>query len=139
MREDFRLLRKKLDGNEPFMTNGHSVLDTRGTTQNPKRVSQNPDWTKSDAKIRELLLTVFPKMHTDRAQRRRAGRWFRIIYLYYRANLPASRVGGNMHISRERIKRFLRSINRVANGFTAGGKPRGLRPRGRQSNASITL
>ena len=51
----------------------------------PRRV---PEWTKSDAEIRKVLLRSFPKYNENsrvgRTQRERAGLWIRFIQLYWK-------------------------------------------------------
>ncbi|MGH7746552.1 MAG: hypothetical protein ACREQ5_17600, partial [Candidatus Dormibacteria bacterium] len=44
-----------------------------------------PLWTRSDAKVRQVLERVFPRMATSARQRAAAGRWLWIVYLFFRA------------------------------------------------------
>jgi hypothetical protein len=57
---------------------GHQVIAIRVNRKRP------PAWTQNDEQVRAVLLRSFPKMHTDRVHRKRAGTWMRFIHLYWR-------------------------------------------------------
>ncbi len=69
--------RRRAHGSE---LNGHHALKRR------EHIRLIPTWTLNDGQVREVLWKVFPKHDTSARQRESAGRWLRIIYLYFRAN-----------------------------------------------------
>ena len=80
-RDSSHQLRKHLDSDDPFMSAGHQILVER----QQERVC--PEWAKSDTKIQEILLRSFPKLKQAGSQdEKRAGRWARVIQLYFRMN-----------------------------------------------------
>lgn len=111
--DTFEQLRGKLDGNESFMTKGHQIIKLR---QGSHKI---PQWTKSDKRVREILLRSFPKMKTDLKQRQRAGRWLRVIHLYYRMNFTASKVAQELQMKVSTVKDVLVHIRRVQQGRRA--------------------
>jgi hypothetical protein len=104
-------LRRKL-GSE---TGGFQTL----TIKRPKK--KVPEWVNSHVKIRELLLRTFPLMKTNLKQREKAGRWARIIYLYYRRQWTMGQIAAELGIDYEDVKGILRSVTRVAQGRRANG------------------
>src|SRR5579863_3596510 len=71
-------LRSVFDGKDNFMS-AHRILKVR----RHKRIV--PEWVFNDKKIKEVLLKSFPKLREDETQRIRAGRWMRVIQLYFRS------------------------------------------------------
>ena len=113
---DFVKLRSKLDGSDGFME-GHQITKVRAMTR------EIPEWSLSNAEVQRVLLTAFPNLKTRFRQGKRAGRWARIIYLYYRMNLPRQIVAKEMKMGEDTLKTTIRNISRVANGLTVmGGK-----------------
>lgn len=128
----FGQLRKVFDGDDQFVSGGHQVVKSAGATRHATRVSKTPEWALSNEQVQALLLRSFPKLATDPKQRERAGRWMRIINLYYRAAWTQAQIAEEMGISLNLLKFLIVSIKRAANGEQANGKgKRGLRPRGR--------
>jgi hypothetical protein len=83
-----------------------------------------PEWAIDDRTIQVILLTAFPKMLTDERQRRRAGAWLRVFYLYYRLGMTYSQVAKETGLNEGQVQAHLRSLSRVAQGKTRHGKAR---------------
>src|SRR5208337_3689713 len=84
-----------------------------------------PEWAKKNEGIQKILLTAFPKLHTDVSQRKRAGRWAQVINLYFRQNWSQTEVSEALGENSNVIKMLVRSINWVAEGKrTDGSGPR---------------
>lgn len=113
---DFRYLSQQLDVHDGFMT-GHEIKKAKGAQEN--RVP--PGWALDDEKIKQILLRSFPKMQTNEAQRKKAGRWLRAIHLYYRMGLLRPVVIKELKISFTAWKALIRSIRRAAQGVRADG------------------
>lgn len=123
MNEDLKQLRKKMDGNDPFLSGGHQIIKVR------KREKVIPLWALSDTLTRKFLIEVFPNLKTSEKQRKKAGRWARAIHLYYRLGMPHNQVAEEMPIGYGALRSLLRNIRRAANGLTSDRKKtRGLRP-----------
>jgi hypothetical protein len=91
-----------------------------------------PDWAKDKRKLQSLLLQSFPKMAINVRQRTRAGRWARIIYLYYNLNLTSGQIAKELEAPVNNIKRLLVSIHRASRGLRCNApKKRSTRPVGR--------
>lgn len=127
---DLRQIRGKIDSDDPFFP-GHGIK-TGGSqgSRHARRIQSTPAWTKSDTKIRALLLKVFPKLGSDERQRERAARWTRVIYLYFRAGMTYSQIAEDMCISRNAAHELIKGIQRSSRGLDARGRER-LRRRGR--------
>jgi hypothetical protein len=133
IRDSFGELRHTLDGSDPFMTGGHQVIRPRYAYK-----KQHPAWTKSDKKIRQILLQSFPKLQTDMKQRSAAARWLRIIHMYYRVGETIGTIAVELHQKVGTVKRVLVSIKRAAKGKnTANGTDR--RKRGRPPKNSVPV
>ena len=65
-----------------------NFLSAHQTMKIATKPRKAPEWTKTDAGIRAVLLRSFPKLREDssvgRAQSKRAGVWMRFIQLYWR-------------------------------------------------------
>ena len=122
-------LRNYLDGGDSFMRSGHQILVIRSV----KKVI--PSWAKSDAKIRKILLRSFPKLKTDKKQAMAAGRWARVIHLYFRMGQTRGQIAGEMGLNYATTDTMIRNIKRAAAGFRANGKGelRGKRGRPRKT------
>lgn len=128
-RDVYGELRHSMDGSDPFMTGGHQVISPRRAYK-----KDHPAWTKSDEKIKQILLRSFPKLQTDRRQRLAAARWLRIIHMYYRVGETIGTIALELHQKVGTVKRVLVSIKRAAKGKnTANGTER--RKRGRPKNS----
>ena len=144
MREDFRRLRKKFDGSDPFMTGGHQIIKSAGATRHAERVSNTPDWVKDDQKIREMLLRSFPRLQTDKLQRERAGRWVQVVQLYFRMGWTRQKTADEMGLPIETIKYLILSVKNAAEGKRRNRKGSGtrefsLRPPGRPKKIGLPI
>jgi len=135
LRDTFIELREKIGSSDPFMTGGHQIKKIR------EGAHDIPEWTKSDAEIRRLLLRSFPALETNDLQRRRAARWARVIHLYFRLNTPHGQIAQELRLSLNKVKMTIRSIKWAAAGKRADGtgfigKPKG-RPKKSLHNPDI--
>lgn len=89
--DDMKQLRKSFDGGDNFIAGGHAVRGG-GSTNHAQRVANPPLWVNDALKVQALLTKVFPLMVKSKTQRERAGRWARVIQLYYRMGLTRGRV-----------------------------------------------
>ena len=106
-------------GSDPFMKNGHQIINSNRAYAGPRR--KKAKWAYDDAAVQKLLLRAFPKLSMDKKHRERAGRWARLIQLYYRSGLSSGAVATEMKISRENVRGLLRSIRRAAAGMPCNG------------------
>lgn len=113
LRDTAAELRSKFDGASAFMNGGHQIIKIR------RHERDVPEWAKSNEEIQKLLLRSFPKMTTHPLQRLRAGRWARIIHLYFRNGSTYSEVAEEMGESVVVIHSTLKRIRRAA---SAGGR-----------------
>ena len=130
LRDTFRELRKSFDSASPFMRHGHQIVKMREC----RRKIQT--WARDDQKIRQFLLRSFPRMVADSKQRARAGRWARVIYLYFKTKHTYSQVAAELGVSNRLVENIIRAIYRASRGLKANGK--GLlssRPTGRPRKA----
>lgn len=84
------------------------------------------DWASNFKLIQKILLTAFPKLQTDSRQRYRAGRWARIIELYFRMGLSYSEVAEEIKENKGAVKTLIRSIQRRSRGEPAAGTKKTL-------------
>jgi hypothetical protein len=80
-----------------------------------------PPWVILKEEVQKVLLTAFPKLHTDSGHRRKAGRWAQVINMYYLQGMTAEQVAEELHETRIVIKRLIISISRVSKGLAANG------------------
>jgi len=125
----FKQLRKKLDGKDPFMTGGHGIIKSTGRSQHNARLQRTPVWATDDKEIQKLLLRSFPKLWIDPVQWERAGRWMRIIQLYFRAGLTSGHIAEEMHLTDKKVRKIISRIRNAAK----------FRPRGRPKKNDVTL
>lgn len=117
-------LRKVFDGGGTFMS-GHQVVRSRESIGITRRI---PAWTSDDAAVRSLLLGAFPLLASDPRQRARAGRWMRIIQMYFRSKMAYPEIMAEMGTSQNVIKMLLRSITRASRKRRGNsGRPYGAR------------
>lgn len=107
---DFDFLRTKIDSNDQFMSGGHQIKKVRVHERKDR------EWAMSDSKIRDLINLVFPLWRTNPRQRLRAGRWNRIIHLYYRTRMSSVMVAEEMGVSKNTVRLTLNRMNRVISG-----------------------
>jgi hypothetical protein len=138
--DNYLKLLKKLDGSEPFMNRGYRILKPR------HKVKNVPEWALDDKRVQEIVLKSFPKLSTDPKQREQAGRWVRVIYLYFRREFTIgdiAQVLGKPNedgskivpISLNTIRALIRSIKRAASGRSANGSGILGRRRGRPNKS----
>lgn len=107
-------LRGKVDGDDPFFE-GHRIIK-------PRRGNRKcPEWAADNTKLRKVLLLAFPKLETNAKQRAKAGRWARIIQLYFRSQMTNGQVAHELKMSIAHIDTVLRAIRRAAAGLRANG------------------
>ena len=107
-------LRKIVDGTGGFMTS-HQIINSNRANAGPLR--KTAQWSKSDKKVRQLLLRVFPRMATDVNQRVRAGKWLRVIQLYYRSGFSYGDTALELNESKKFVENVLYRISRALRGL----------------------
>ena len=115
-------LRTKIDGDDPYFT-GHGIIKPRrGNQGNKTGIPRTcPDWANNSVKIKELLLRSFPKLKADDRQRAAAGRWARVIQLYYRKQMTHGQVCTELSIPLVTLLSVVRSIDRAIQGKRTDG------------------
>ena len=104
-----------MDGKEQFMRSGHQILVER------KHKKKIPKWAQDDKQVQKIILRSFPKWRTDTRQSQRAGRWARIIQLYFRLGRTHGQIAEEMKISYDSVRSLIRAIKRVAKGKRTDG------------------
>lgn len=94
---------------------GFQIIKIRGISRDI------PEWMMSDREVSKLLLRSFPTLGINLSQRKRAGRWARVIHLHYRMKLPRQIVAEEMNISQATLESLTRSITRASKGLRANG------------------
>ena|ERR1017187_2933189 len=117
-------LRTKMDADSTYFT-GHRIIKPRHGNR------ECPIWATEASQTRRLLLQAFPKLVTDEKQRAKAGRWARVIQLYFRVQLTEGQVAGELNLPTDTVKAIIRSILRVSKGVSANGTGTHGRKRGR--------
>jgi hypothetical protein len=107
-------------GSDSFMKGGHQIINSNRARVGPKR--KDADWAKSDKQVQKLLLRVFPKMAADEKQRMRAGRWLRVIQLYYRSGYSYGDAAIEIGINKKVVSDILCRISRALRGRPCSGK-----------------
>lgn len=116
LRSALKILRQEIGDDDVGMMRVHNFRRQKRTT---------PEWATDDKAVQKILLTSFPKLQTDEKQRRRAARWVRIIFLYYRKHMSYSQVAEELEELPERIGHTLCKIRRASRGQQTGtGKKR---------------
>ena len=113
------LVNKRLSRSEPTMIGSSRVVRIRRPYRKPA-----PEWTKDDAKIRELLLRVFPKLHTHSSQRVRAAKWAAIIKMYYGSGMTETDIAQELGGTPDYIRSMRRNILRAGAGLDVKGRVR---------------
>jgi DNA-binding CsgD family transcriptional regulator len=110
MKKDMARLRRRMDGSDSFME-GHQITKIR------TRARAIPEWALNDEAVKTLLLRVFPKLHVRNSpSARAAGRWLRIIHLYYRAQISNTQISKEMNMTLNAVKMVLKGIRRIERG-----------------------
>lgn len=107
--------------------NGHQVIRPRGVLGRARKV---PAWATDDVFIRGMLLGAFPKLAANLPQRRGAGRWMRVIQLYFRSKKTSRETAEEMAEGETVIRRVIERIRLASKGLRDSGKPYGSK-RGR--------
>ena len=125
-KRDMAKLRKRMDGDDGFMS-AHQIKKVRVLIGQ----KNTPEWTGSNAEVRRVLLSSFPDLSFNPAQRRAAARWNQAITLVYRMSMPYNHAALEMGITVGALRSMLRNIRRAAKGLRANGTgiKRGLRGR----------
>lgn len=131
---DYEQLRQHLDSNDPFMSRGHSIIKIRKGW----RKKQVPEWATNDRSIQALVLRSFPKLKSDNEQRRRAGRWVRVINLYFRMGWTRGQIADELETTPTIIRSIVQAIRRVAAGRKANGTGYLGAPKGRPKKRAPT-
>jgi hypothetical protein len=106
------------DGLRYSLTNGR-----RGRARYQERILAIDDsWTV--ARIRSLLLEIFPKMETNPTQKKRAGIWAYIIYKYWITRVPASQIAADKNMPLKLVERTIDRIKKASAGLRTDGEPR---------------
>jgi hypothetical protein len=122
---DHAKLRRKIDGDDRFMS-AHGIKKVRSEEREP------PEWAMNDVEVARLLLKAFPKMmDPESKQRVKAGRWARVIYLYYRLNMTYSQVAKEIGVNKNTVLMILRAMM-----YAQSGRRRDNRPK-KRSDADI--
>ena len=82
------------------------------------------DWAFSDQEVRKVLITAFPKLGSCDRQRARAGRWARVIQLYFRAHMSIGEVADEMKTTPKCMNNLIKNICNVQKGFQTNGSIR---------------
>lgn len=123
--KDYTRLRQLFDGDDPIA--GGMQNRGGGHSGHNQRVENTPEWATDDARVREILLRAFPRLHTNPLQRERAGKWMRIINDYFRCSAKALEIAVQFNhefaitVSRE-IETLLRNAARYHVGSDAHGR-----------------
>jgi hypothetical protein len=109
---DRELSRKSWHGDARCRANG-SELNGYHAVQTREHKRLIPVWTLSDDRVREVLHKLFPKHDKDARQRESAGRWLRIIYLYFRVNQWAKTIAEATGISVRAVENVIYRARKV--------------------------
>lgn len=110
--KDMNKLRGRMDGSDMFMS-AHQIKKIR------TRDRVIPAWALSDTEVQKILQRSFPFWRTNKTAKARAGRWMRIIHLYYRMQMPISQVASELGTTVGVILTITRSMKRAASGLRA--------------------
>jgi len=113
-KQDFQRFRNRFDGSDLFF---------RGNTIHKRRekIHAVPEWAKHDSQVRGLLQKSFPALDTNDLQRERAGRWMRIILLYFRLGKTRNQVAAEMELSPKTVDNLVFRIQLAAQGLRTDG------------------
>jgi hypothetical protein len=119
-------LRTKVDGDDPFFEGHGIVKPRRGNAGDRTGIPRTcPEWALDNTKIQKILLLSFPKLTTDGKQRASAGRWARVIQLYFKSQMTHGQIASEMGLSLNNVKMIVRAIKLASKGLsTATGKAR---------------
>jgi len=141
---EYSEIRSSVDGSDVFMA-GHSVRrGGKGAVAAAERRANVPKWTRTDKEIQTVIRRAFPHFETNERQRKFAGRWARVIYLYFRAGHTYSQIAEEMNLKSQSttrpyaiVERMIAHIHQVAKGLSSHSE-RGVRkPRGRPRKIGV--
>lgn len=89
----------------------HQILKTK----RPKK--KIPEWVVNDKKTQNLLLRSFPLMKSNLKQRTQAGRWARVINLYYKRQWSRGQIAAELHLTYAAVDSIIRALKRAAAGL----------------------
>jgi hypothetical protein len=107
-------LRTKIDSADIFFT-GHRIIKQRRGNR------PVPSWATDNIQLRGLLLRAFPKLADNPKHRLAAGRWARVVQLYFRSQLTEGQVADELKMTVNGVKSIIRSILRTSRGRRANG------------------
>ena len=115
-------LRKILDSDDTFLWGGHQIIKIR------RNQHKRPEWSKHSTQIRGLILRSFPRLdeksETGLQQRERAGRWARIIQLYYVLGWTYSQVAEELGQPLRKTQKTIDRIRTASKGLATNRCPR---------------
>ena len=110
-------LRKILDNDDTFLWSGHQIIKLR------RHQHKRPEWSKHEDQIRGLIMRAFPRCNENSEiglrQRERAGRWARVIQLYYVMGYTYSQVAEELEQPLRRIHKVIDHIRMASKGRRA--------------------
>jgi hypothetical protein len=113
---DLLQLTDVVDGDKISEGRGFQIKTFRATYTRPV-----PDWARTKEGIQKILLTAFPRLRVSLSQRQKAGRWAKVINLYFINGWSTEDVAEEMYEKRQTIMMLTRSIVRVSQGLRADG------------------
>jgi hypothetical protein len=128
---DLKQIRSVVDGSDSFIL-GHQIAAPRAYAR------ATPLWVYDKVAIRKILLRSFPRFETDLKQRDAAGRWARIIQLYFNLGYTYKEVAEELgekpcktRCSIEGIQYAAKGLRANKSGPTTGriGRPKGSKNR----------
>ena len=128
-------LRLYIDAKDPFMSSGHQIKRRR------RHERHVPAWAMDDEKIQVVLARSFPRLREDGSRDAAwAGRWARIIYLYFRMKHTHGQIAEELGVSYGKVRSLIRNIKRAFGGKRVDGRAMlGVRPNGRPKKATPQL
>ena len=107
-------LKTIMDGDDAFIA-GHQIKKIR------RQKRPTPEWARHQKQIRGILLRSFPKLNTSQKQRKRAGRWVRIIQLYYVQGFTYTQVAAELGETAQCTRSAIQHISNAARGCRPDG------------------
>lgn len=105
--DTYAQLREFVEGTGGFMVS-HQIIKIR----RPRK--KMPAWVVNENQLRAFLLFCFPRINKDLEQRSMAGRWLRIIQLYFREGWSRGQIAEEMNLTYSTVNSTIRNIKRAA-------------------------
>ena len=86
-----------------------------------REIKDVPEWARRDDSIQKLLLDAFPKLHINSLQRQRAGRWLRIIRLFYQQGWSEGDIAEELGETTNHVNNTILRMTLVSKGMRADG------------------